>query len=764
MTTDGCVSRRDVLRAAAAGSVALTVGFRLAPAAAAGSPAASGPGAAPTPVALRPDAWLRIEPDGTVHVVLTKTEFGQGATTGIAMVVAEELDADWARVDVEIQVPDGRRSMGTGGSTSLSSTWTPARTAAAQAREMLRAAAAATWGVPPAECRTRAHAVVHEASGRRLAYGDLVEAAATEAVPATPTLKPATDYTLVGRPVHAKPLPDILRGAAVYGLDVRVPGMLVAVIERSPTIGGRIATIDDAAARRVPGVVAIVPVRGTPFPAFPYVRDGVAVVARGTWAALQGRQALRVTWNEQGSDRRADAGALASSGTLEQDFVRALDPATPADARQGLHPRVTALRRGTEAGLDAAFAAAHRTVDLTLDVPLQPHAPMEPMNAVAHWTPGRLEVWAPCHCQSDLLHALRERSGLPAERVVIHTPLIGGSFGRRLEPDFAVEAALVAREVNRPVQLVWTREDDFRFGLFGPPSRHRIRAALDAEGRLLAVDHAVAALSVLRQIEPGSVAFGAVDDSVVFDAIKFPYDVGELHVSQRLVDQAIRVLWWRRGFTPNNTFANEVLLDACARAAGADPLAWRQARLLPAHATTFGPPDDSETVDTGRLARVQRLACEAAGWDAPRAAGTGLGLASTVTETYVAQVAEVAAAPGGGAPRVRRVVTAVDCGRVVNPQLVRAQVEGSVVFALTAALKGRATVEAGRVQQGNFHEYPLLRIDEMPLVETVLVESDAPPTGIGEPASHPTAAAVSNAVFEATGRRLTRLPFDLAGA
>jgi isoquinoline 1-oxidoreductase beta subunit len=394
-------------------------------------------------------------------------------------------------------------------------------------------------------------------------------------------------------------------------------------------------------------------------------------------------------------------------------------------------------------------------------VPLQPHAPMEPMNAVAHWTPERCEVWAPCHCQGDLLHALRERSGLPVERVVIHTPLIGGSFGRRLEPDFAVEAALVSRELGRPVQVVWTREDDFHHGLFGPPSKHRVRAALDADGRLLAVDHAVAALSVLRQIDPGSVAFGAVDGSVVFDAIKFPYDVEQLHVSQRLVDQAIRVLWWRRGFTPNNTFANEVLLDACARAAGADPLAWRQARLLPAHASTFGPPDDSETVDTGRLAHVQRLACEAAGWGAARTPGTGLGLASTVTETYVAQVAEVGPAGDGAGLRVRRVVTAVDCGRVVNPQLVRAQVEGSVVFALTAALKGRATVQDGRVQQGNFHEYPLLRIDEMPQVETILVDSDAAPTGIGEPASHPTAAAVSNAVFDATGRRLTRLPFAL---
>jgi len=310
--------------------------------------------------------------------------------------------------------------------------------------------------------------------------------------------------------------------------------------------------------------------------------------------------------------------------------------------------------------------------------------------------------------------------------------------------------------------VVWTREDDFRHGMFGPPSRHRVRAALDAQGRLLAVDHAVAPLSVLRQIEPGSIAVGAVDGSVVGDAIKFPYAVPQMHVRQRLVDRPIRVMWWRRGFTPNNTFANEVLLDACAHAAGADPLAWRQALLLPARIDTFGEGEDMETVDTGRLARVQRMACDAAGWSSPRPPGTGLGLASTVTETHLAQVVEVAPAAAGHGLRVKRVVTAVDCGRVINPQLVRAQVEGSIVFALTAALKGRITVEQGQVQQANFDAYPLLRLDEMPAIETILVESDAPPTGMGEPALPPVAPALANALFVLTGQRLRSLPLQLA--
>jgi len=738
------MKRRTLLQS---GAAVLALGFRVPPATAATA-------------VLAPNGWLRLDADGSLHVVLTSTELGQGATTGIAMIVADELDADWSRVEVETLVPDGKRYVDTGGSTSIQLAWTPARTAAAQMRELLLGAAAARWAVPAAECRTQAHSVLHEASGRRGAYGELVAAAARLPVPAKPRLKPEAERTLVGQPLHAKPLPAIVRGEAVYGLDVRVPGMRVAVIERSPTIGGRLAKVDDSAARRVPGVIDVVTVSGTPFPSFPYVRDGVAVVARDTWSAMKGRAALKLEWHDEASDRRADAGRLASTTTLEADFARALDPATPDDRRQGLHPRVSAQRRGTAQGLADAFVQAHRTVSLELEVPLQPHAPMEPMNAVAHWQPDRIEVWAPCHCQTDLQRALRQRSGLPVDRVIIHTPLVGGSFGRRLEPDFAVEAALVSRAVGAPVQVVWTREDDFRHGLFGPPSRHRIRAALDAQGRLRAVDHAVAALSVRLQIEPGSVAYGALDDSVVFDAVKFPYAVDELHVSQRLVEQAIRVTWWRRGFTPNNVFANEVLLDACAHAASQDPLTWRQAHLLPPREMSFGPPDDAETVDTGRLARVQRLACEAAGWGRARAPGTGLGLASTAGGgTCVAQVVEVVHAKDGLGLRVSRVVCAVDCGRVINPQLVRAQIEGSVAFALTAALKGRATIEQGRLQQSNFHDYPLLRIDEMPEVQTVLVDSDAAPSGVGEPPSHPTAAAVSNAVFAATGQRLTRLPF-----
>jgi isoquinoline 1-oxidoreductase subunit beta len=741
------LSRRALLQT---GCAALVIGLRLEDAAAQGGGAD-----------FAPNASVRIDAGGTVHVSSSQTEMGQGTLTGIAMIVADELDADWQRVRVHTLRPDGKRFMITGGSGAIQGAWEPARLAGAQARAMLLQAGAAALGAAAADCRTERHAVVHAASGRRIDYKELVAAAARLPVPEKPALKDDAKLALVGQPLAAKNLAAIVRGEERYGMDLRVPGMLIAVIERSPVVNGRLARFDASAARKVPGVVDVVVVRGNLFPTTVYVRDGVAVVARNTWAALEGRKALKVEWNEANSERPARAGALASSTRLAQDFERVLAD-FDEDRRAGLHKRVTAVRRGSEAGMAEAFKApGTKTVELTFDVPLFAHAPMEPMNAIARWQPERLEVWAPTHFQSALHAVLRHLSGLAAEQVVIHTPTLGGSFGRRLEPDYAVEAALVSRELKgAPVQVVWTRADDLQHGFFGPPTRHRVRAALGADGRLAAVDHAVAGLSVRLQTEPGSVAHNGLDETIGYDAVKFPYAVEHHHVSHRIVEQTIRVLWWRRGFTPNNTFANEVLLDACAHAAGADPLAYRQALLLPARTVEYSLEGDAEKVDTGRLARVQRLACEAAGWGQPLPAGAGRGLASTVTQTYCAQVVEVAPRPGGGL-RVARVTTAIDCGRVVNPQLARAQIEGCVAFALSAALKRAITVEKGRVQQSNFTDYPLLRIDEMPAIETVFVPSTEAPSGLGEPASHPTWAALSNAVFAASGQRPTALPFKL---
>lgn len=750
MKAGAFVSRRSLIKLVG-GVGALTLGFRL------------DLTRASTPVqsqrAFQPNAWLRVESDGRVEIIISKTEMGQGTETGLAMIVADELDADWSRVRVRTMLPDGKRFMITGGSYSISASWDPARTAAAAAREMLRSAGASALGVDPAGCRTDAGVVEHIESKRSIRYAQLIDAAARLPVPAKPTLKPATDYRLIGRPLAAKNLEAIVRAQAVYGIDVRLPGMLYASIERAPAINARLARVDDAQARRVPGVVAVVRLTGNVFPTAMHVRDGVAVVARNTWAALQGRRQLKLQWHRSFGDSRASNGALASTAQLQQDFDRALAGTSSTRAPDAIHPAVTVVRQGSAEAMAAAFATAARRLEMRYDVPMHNHVPMEPCNAVAHWQGDRVEVWAGTHFQSRLLQHLRQLTGLPNERIVIHTPLLGGSFGRKLEADYGIEAVMVSREVGHPVQVLWTREDDIREGLQSPPSRHQVTVALDAHGRLLAVDHAFTAMSVRQQNEPQNIKPNGLDHTASFDALKFPYQVGQLHVSHRLVEQAVRVLWWRRGYTPNHCFVTESVMDECAHASGADPLAYRLRLLGPPRVIEYDNEGDSERIDTGRLARVMQLACDKAGWGGASPAGTGRGLAATVTDSHLAQVVEVDTRDGE--IRVSRVVCAVDCGRVINPQLVRAQVEGSIVFALTAALKKAITVQDGRVQQSNFHDYPLLRFDEMPQIQIHFVDSEAAPTGIGEQASHPTAPALANALFIATGKRWRSMTFSL---
>jgi isoquinoline 1-oxidoreductase subunit beta len=749
-------ARREFLKsssATAAASAALVLGFSL------DAPAQGTQPNTAAPAEFKPNALIRITPDGAVQLLISKTEMGQGTATGMAMILAEELDAEWSRVSVKTIEPDGKRFMITGGSYSIQGAWAAGRKAAAAARHMLLQAGAAALGVDAAACVTRDHAVVHSASGRSLGYGELVARASALKPPEAPVLKDPSTFKLVGKPLPAKNLEPIIRAEAVYGIDVHVPGMLYAVIERSPVVNGRIASVNDRAARAMPGVKHIVKLRGNTFPTFNYIRDGVAVVATSTWAALQARRKMDVRWHDAWADGKPQNGVLASSTSLAEDFNQAL---TNADLKtgNGMHAEAVAVRKGTPESMTGAFASATKTLDVTYDVPLQAHVPMEPMNATAHWTEERCELWVPCHFQTRLLNALKELTGLPTDKIVIRTTLLGGSFGRRLDVDYAIEAVMLSREIGKPVQVVWTREDDVRFGLFSPPSRHRVRVALDASGNIAALDHAFAALSVWKQQEPQELEATGLDYAAAIDAIKFPYDVGNRVVRHRLVEQTIRVFWWRRGYTPNHTFVNECVLDECAHAAGVDPLDYRLKLLPDKQKLAFKNKDDQEQIDTERLSAVLRAAADAANWRKPLGAGRGRGIASTVTDTYVGMVVEVSVKDG--VIKVERVVTALDCGLVINPQLVKAQVEGSIVFALTAALKGAITVEKGRVNQSNFHDYPLLRIDEMPAVETVFVPSTAAPTGTGEQISHPVAAALSNAIFAATGKRLRGTPFKLA--
>jgi isoquinoline 1-oxidoreductase subunit beta len=678
------LSRREFVAATSASSLALVLGFSL-------DARAQEAGREP----FAPNAWIRIDPSGAIEIVISKTEMGQGTATGMAMILAAELDADWSRASVRTMRPDGKRTMITGGSFSIYGAWMVGRRHAAAAREMLLQAGADTMGVALADCFTERHSVVHRASARRIDYGELVARARNLKLPDKPTLKDPKTLTIVGQALAAKNLDEMVLAKATYGVDVRLPGMLYASIERAPVVNARLAGVDDRMARATPGVVHVIKLRGNTFPTFNYVRDGVAVLANSSWTAMQARRRLAVRWNEAWASAQSKNGATASSKTLDAEFARVLGD-SEVKAGNGVGADVLAVRIGSEEGMKRSFASAAKALDLIYDVPLQAHAPMEPMNATAHWQGDRCELWVPCHNQSRLLNAINELTGLPNEKIVIHTTALGGSFGRRLEVDYAIEAAMLSREIGKPVQVLWTREDDLRFGSYGPPSKHRIRIALDAQGKPTAIDHAFAALSVWQQQEPHELTASGLDYAAAIDAIKFPYTCENFAVRHRLVERAVRVFWWRRGYTPNHTFANECAIDECAHAAGVDPLTYRLQLLPPARKLEYKNQDDTELIDTARLANVYRLAAERANWNAPLPEGRGRGIAATVTGTHVAMVIEVTVRENR--IRVDRVVVAVDCGIVINPQLVKAQVEGSIVFGLTAALKGAISIERGRVE------------------------------------------------------------------
>ncbi len=695
MTAARGLGRRDFLRLSAGAGlwVAVSGAGR---ARAARAPAAAG---------FSPSAWLHVAQDGAVTVFLAEAEMGQGSYTGMAVLVAEELEADWQRVRVVQADADPRfGNMMTGGSSSVREGWIPLRKAGAAAREVLVRAAARRWKVAPGACRAERGAVVHAASGRRVDYGALVADAARLKVPADPPLKAAAEFRLIGQRVPRLDGPPKVRGAAIFGLDVRVPGMLHAAVARPPVRGGKVKGFDASAAARVPGVRKVVE-----------VPSGVAVVADSTWAAFQGRDALRVAF-EAGPNGALD-GARIARILAEAEVERA-----PA-------------RR--EGDVDRALAAAARRVEAVYHLPLLAHATMEPMNCTADVRGGKAELWAPTQAATWARRAVAGALGLGEADVTVHVTFLGGGFGRRALPDFAVEAAQISRAAGAPVQVTWTREDDLRHDFYRPPGRNELRAGLDARGRLVAWHHRVRSPSIGRQLfgERG----GRPD--VVEGAVDVPYAAGAVLVDQAVPELGLPLGWWRSVYASQNAFAEEAFVDELARAAGKDPLAFRLEHL----------PAGSH------LPAVLRLAAEKAGWGGTLPAGHGLGLACHSSfGSHVAEVAEVSAP--NGRLRVHRVVCAVDCGTALNPDSVEHQVAGAVVYGLSAALRGEITVKAGAVEQGNFDGYEPLRLSEMPAVEVHLVPSAAAPGGIGEPGLPPIAPAVANAVFAATGERLRSLP------
>jgi isoquinoline 1-oxidoreductase subunit beta len=737
-------SRREFLQFAAAGSTGLVLGIY--------SPAVSALVIdSSEPKYFVPNAYLEISPANEVRLWVARSEMGQGVRTSLMMILADELDADWPKIKIEQGNWDLKYGdMTTGGSFSVRSSWDPLRQAGATARAMLISTAASDWKVPASECRTRDGGVYHEKSKRRLSYGELAIGAAALPVPQNVPLKTPEEYRLIGTKKDRVDGPFIVVGDAHYGIDTKVPGMLYSVVERPPVLGAHVKSFDPARALAVPGVRKVIEVPAIELqPLFGeeraphsghqhYLWGGVAVVADSTWQAMAGRKVLKVEWNNgPGADESTEkqrAALVELLKTSGKELKRIGDP-------------------------DAAFSSAARTVEAEYETPFVAHAPMEPPNCTASFANGKCEVWAPTQNPGGMAASLTSVLEIPPSAITIHITLIGGGFGRRLNIEYGVEAALVSKTVGAPVKVVWTREDDLRHDYYRPISRHHLRAALDAQNNLIAWSHHIAAPST-----DGTYLGGDIPDTVGTElaGVGLPNGaVPNYKLEQSFLHTAVLRGYWRAVDTNWNSFAVQSFVDEVAVAAGKDPLQMRR-EITRTSAKPVAEQDNDNTgpVNVNRLLAVLDLAAEKGDWGKPLPAGRGRGMAEIYAfGCYVAQVAEVTVAKDGSV-KIDRVVSAVDCGQAINPDMVKAQIQGGVVFGLSAALFEQITVENGQIEQANFDTFPVLRINDAPRVEVHIVPSHETPGGIGEPGVPSAAPAVANAIFAATGKRLRRLPFQ----
>ena len=728
----GPVTRRTFLKVGAAAGAGLTLGV-FGGDAAAQAKAAKAAGTAGSELA--PNAFLRIAPDSTVTVIVKHVELGQGTYTGLPMLVADELDAAWTQVRVEGAPADAKRyanllwgtAQGTGGSTAMANSFEQYRQAGAAARAMLVAAAAERWKVPPDSIAVKNGVLTH-ASGRKATFGELATAAAKQPVPAAPKLKDPKDFVYIGKGAPRTDSKAKSTGAATFTQDVKLPGMLTALVAHPPRFGAKVKSFDPASVQTVAGVRYVV-----------QVPNGIAVVATNFWTAKKGRDALRIEWDDA-------TGFKYSSADILAEFKRLA--ATPG---------AVARNDGDAA---AALAKAPRKLDAAYEFPYLAHAAMEPMNCVVRLDADRCEVWNGEQFQTGDQAALAKALDLAPEQVTIHQLFAGGSFGRRAssQSDYLLEAAAIAKALavqgkrGVPVKLVWTREDDMRAGYFRPAYYHTLQAGLDADGQVVAWQHRIVGQSILAgtMFESMMVKNG-VDSTSVEGASTLPYAIANLHVDLHSPQVAVPVLWWRSVGSTHTAYATETFIDELAMAAGKDPVAFRKALLA-------GKP---------RHLAALALAAQKAGWGEPLAAaqaGEKRGRGVAVHESFntvVAQVADVTVR-ADNTFRVDRVVCAVDCGLAVNPDNVRAQMQGGIGFGLSAVLYGAITIKGGGVEQSNFHDYPVLRIDAMPAVDVHIVPSTEKPTGVGEPGVPPIGPAVANALAAATGKRLRKLPLSLA--
>jgi isoquinoline 1-oxidoreductase beta subunit len=632
------------------------------------------------------DAWVHVKPSGEISLIVAKSEMGQGIRTGLAMILAEEAEVDLNSVTVEQAEtrPDIYPHLGTGGSSSTMENYMPLRRAGATVRQLMITAAAARWNVPPTQCVAKKGAV-----------------------------------------------PSKVNGSAQFGLDVRVPDMLFAVVARCPTFGGRPAHFDASQAKALPGVLDVfeIPALGGGM----FTAGGVVVVADSTWTAIKARRALQITWD---------------NGPNASESSDALSAALRAAAKK------PGKRVRNDGDVEAALSKSLKPIEAVYELPFQAHATMEPMNITIHVHASDCEVWAPTQSPDWVQRTVAQVLGMPPEKVIVHTTLMGGGFGRRYMADYPAEAAQIAKAVQKPVQLVWTREDDMTHDFYRPASCHRMRGALDAQGHPAAWSHTIASTSIRAFWDPKA----PPEEQEVGGAAQMPYSIPNVRLEYNPTASSVPRAWWRSVENSFNGFAVESFIDELAVAAGQDPFHFRKALLV--KRTSTKPPGDDD-VDPERLRAVLELAAEKSGWGKPLPKGKGRGIASFSSfGSYFAEVAEVSIADDKTF-KIDRIVAVVDCGPVVNPESVRSQTEGAIIYGLSAALKNEITIKNGAVEQTNFDGYDPIRINEAPPIEVYLAPSGDDPGGMGEPALPPIAPAVANAIFAATGLRLRKLPLQL---
>jgi len=709
------VSRREFVTVMAATGGALLLGYR-----AEGAQRAASVAAGTTSASFAPSAFIRIAPDEGITLIMPQAEMGQGVYTSLSMLLAEELEVAPSQIRLEHAPPDNKLYANqffgeqmTGASSSVRAFHEPLRRAGATARTMLVTAAAESWNVEPASCRAHKGVVTHTPTRRSLTYGALATRAAALPVPDKVTLKDPKDFTLIGTPAKRLDTPSKVNGTAQYGIDVRLPGMLIATVAASPVLGGKVADVDDQKAKTVPGVRQIV-----------RLDDAVAVVGDHMWAAKQGLAALAIRW---------DDGPSANLGTA--DIVQGLAKASETAG-------VTARKDGDP---ESALAGAAKKVEVVYESPFLAHATMEPMNCTVHVRKDSCEVWTGSQVLSRARAAAAEVTGFPLEKVVVHNHYLGGGFGRRLEVDYVAQAVRIAKQVDAPVKVVWTREEDVQHDVYRPYYYDRLAAGLDQRGTPVAWTHRIVGPAIIARYLPGAFRDGK-DVDAIDGAVQLLYDIPAIRIEHvRHEEPVLNTGFWRGVGVTHNNFVVESFVDELAAASAQDPVAFRRALLG----------------KSPRALAVLDLAAREGRWGQPlpRNRGRGVSLLYSGWGSYLAQVADVEVT-GSGDVRVHRIVCAVDCGQIVNPDIVRAQIESGIVYGISAALWGEVTLNNGRVEQSNFHNYRVLRMNEAPPIEVYLLRNGEAPGGIGEPGTAVTAAALNNAIYAATGKRLRKLPLQ----